>query len=152
MKGNAPAPHRAAKWGLIAYVFIVGLISLWPTPVDRDGAELLARALGKLHRWGIPDWMDYGFVESASNVLLFVPLGALVTWMMGGRYWWVGVSAGILLSSLSELAQFFFLPARYPTLADVAANTLGATLGGLLALLAMARRKAGRIRRGTRTL
>ena len=143
MKGNALAPPRAAKWGLTAYVFIVGLISLWPTPVDRHGGALLLKGLRKLHRWGVPDWVDYGFVESASNVLLFLPLGALMVWMLGRRYWWAGTAAGILLSSLSELAQFFFLPARYPTLADVAANTLGATLGALLALLAMTRRKSG---------
>jgi len=143
VKGNALAPHRAAQWGLIAYVFIVGLLSLWPTPVDRAGGALLLKALRKLHRRGVPAWVDYGFVESASNVLLFVPLGALVAWLLGRRYWWAGTAAGILLSSLSELAQFFFLPARYPTLADVAANTLGATLGALLALLAMTRRKAG---------
>jgi VanZ family protein len=145
-------PRRAAQWGLVAYGVLLGVIAFWPVPVDRAGAALLLKALRKLHRWGIPDWVDYGFVESASNVLLFVPLGALVVWIMGRRYWWVGAAAGILLSSLSELAQFFFLPARYPTLADVAANTLGATLGALLALLAMARRKSGRSRRGARTL
>jgi VanZ family protein len=143
VKGNALPTQRAAGWGLIAYVFLVGLLSLWPTPVDRDGAALLLKGLRKLHRWGVPTWVDYGFVESASNVLLFVPLGALVVWLLGRRYWWAGPAAGILLSSLGELAQFFFLPARYPTLADVAANTLGATLGALLSLLAMTRRKAG---------
>ncbi|MCU1530660.1 MAG: VanZ family protein [Arthrobacter sp.] len=143
--------HRIAQWGLTAYIGVLGLVALWPTPVDRAWAEILLKVLRKvlrkLHRWGIPEWVDYSFVESASNVLLFVPLGALVVGMMGRRYWWVGTAAGILLSCLSELAQFFFLPARYPTLADVAANTLGATLGGLLALLAMARSKSVRIRR-----
>jgi glycopeptide antibiotics resistance protein len=101
---------------------------------------LLLQALRKLHRWGIPDWVDYGFVEAASNVLLFVPLGALMVWLMGRRYWWVGPAAGVLLSSLIELAQFLFLPARYPTLADIAANTLGAALGAGLAMLATPRR------------
>lgn len=145
-------PHRVAKWGLIAYVSVLGLVALWPTPVDRAGADLLLRALKKLHRRGIPEWVDYGLVESASNVLLFVPLGALVVWIMGQRYWWVGIAVGLLLSSLIELAQFFFLPARYPTVLDIAANTLGATLGGLLAVLITARRKAVRIRRPARTL
>ena len=51
----------------------LAVIALWPVPVDRAGGELLFKALRKLHRWGIPGWVDYGFVESASNVLLFVP-------------------------------------------------------------------------------
>jgi glycopeptide antibiotics resistance protein len=144
--------RRAATWGRISYVFILGLVALWPTPVDRAGAELLLRALRKLHRWGIPEWVDYSLVESASNVLLFVPLGALMVWLLGRAYWWVGPAAGLLLSSLIELAQFLFLPARYPTLADVAANTLGAALGAVLALLITARRKTVRIPPPARTL
>ncbi|WP_427133174.1 VanZ family protein [Pseudarthrobacter sp. S9] len=145
-------PRRAATWGLTAYGLILGVVALWPSPVDRPVAGLLRKALRKLHLWGIPDWVDYGRVEVASNVLLFVPLGALVAWILGMRYWWVGTAAGIVLSGLIELAQLLFLPARFPSLADVAANSLGAMLGGLLALLLMARRKAGRRRQRARTL
>lgn len=149
-------PHRIAAWGLAAYVVILGLITLWPTPVDRGaGGELVMKALRRLHRWGIPEWVDYGFVEAASNVLLFVPLGALVVWIMGPGYWWVGAAAGLLLSCLIELAQFAFLPARYPTIADVLANTAGAALGGLLILLilhVMARREDVRNPAPARTL
>lgn len=145
-------PHRTATWGLVAYAVVLGPIAFWPTPVDRAGGELLIKALRKLHGWGIPEWVDYGFVESASNVLLFVPLGALMVWIMGRRCWWVGVAAGLLLSCLIELAQFLFLPARYPALADVAANTLGAALGALLALLIIVRRKPVRIPPPARTL
>lgn len=143
---------RIAAWGLTAYIVVLGLIALWPLPVDRAGGELLARALRKLHRWGFPGWVDYGFVEAVSNVLLFVPLGALVVWLLGSSYGWVGPAAGLLLSILIELAQFLFLPYRYPTLTDVAANTFGAVLGTLLALLTMAGSKAARSPRPPRTL
>ena len=47
-----------------------------------------------------------------------------------------------MLSACIELAQFVFLPARYPSLLDVAANTSGATLGSLLMLLVLTLRKA----------
>ena len=144
--------HRAAGWGLVAYISGLALIALWPVPVDRAGGQLLARALRKLHRRGVPEWVDYGFVESASNVLLFVPLGALVVWLLGRPYGWVGPAAGLLLSSLIELAQFLFLPERYPTLADVAANTSGAVIGALLALLTTAYRKPVRSPPPARTL
>ncbi|MGY2743206.1 VanZ family protein [Arthrobacter sp. UYCu723] len=133
--------RRVAGWEFTAYAIILAAIALWPTPVDRAGAGLLVKALRKLHRWGIPGWIDYAFVESASNVLLFVPLGALVVRILGRRCWWAGVAAGMLLSGLIELAQLLFLPARYPTLLDVAANTAGATLGSLLTLLVMTLRK-----------
>lgn len=130
-------PTRAASWGLGVYVIVLGFIALWPVPVDRAGGQLLAKALRKLHRWGMPQRLDYGFVESASNVLLFVPLGALVVWLVGRLYGWAGPAAGLTLSSLIEIAQFLFLPERYPALSDVAANTLGAALGAFLALLTM---------------
>ncbi|MCU1522730.1 MAG: VanZ family protein [Arthrobacter sp.] len=133
--------RRIARWEFFAYALILGAIALWPTPVDRAGAGLLVKALKELHRRGMPGWIDYAFVESASNVLLFVPLGALVVWILGGRYWWTGGVAGMLLSALIELAQFVFLPARYPTLLDVAANTAGAALGGLFTLLILTLRK-----------
>lgn len=133
--------RRVARWEFFAYALILGAIALWPTPVDRAGAGLLAEALEKLHGRGMPAWIDYAFVESAANVLLFVPLGALVVRIFGRRFWWIGAAAGMLLSAAIELAQFFFLPARYATLLDVAANTAGATLGGLLALWALTLRK-----------
>ncbi|MDQ0822099.1 VanZ family protein [Arthrobacter sp. V4I6] len=133
--------RRVATWEFFAYAMILGAIAMWPTPVDRAGAGLLAEALKELHQRGMPGWIDYAFVESASNVLLFVPLGILVVWILGRRNWWAGGAAGLVLSALIELAQFVFLPARYPTLLDVAANTAGATLGGLLTLLVLTLRR-----------
>lgn len=134
--------RRIARWEFFAYALVLGAIALWPTPVDRAGAGLLVKALKELHRRGMPGWIDYAFVESASNVLLFIPLGVLVVSIFGRRHWWAGGAVGMLLSALIELAQFVFLPARYPTLLDVAANTGGAALGGLLMLLVLTLRKA----------
>jgi len=91
-------------------------------------------------------------VEIAANVLLFVPLGVLVARILGVRLWWGGVVAGFLLSVLIELCQSAFLPARFPSIADVAANTLGATLGAVLALLLMLRRHRVRNPAPARTL
>lgn len=141
-----------ATLGLITYVGLLAAVALWPQPVDRPFSELLLRALRALHRRGVPNWVDYGFVESSSNVLLFLPLGALVVWIIGRSYWWVGAAAGLLTSCGIELAQFLFLPGRYPTLADVVANSLGATLGALLTLLIMTRRRPVRNRVPARSL
>lgn len=135
-------PQRVATWGLIAYVAVLAAVALWPQPVDRPVAGLLRAALRWLHGRGIPGWLDYGFVESAANVLLFVPLGALVALIIGRGYWWVGAAAGLLISCAIELAQLLFLPGRYATPADVLANTIGAVLGALLTLLVRRRRRA----------
>ncbi|WP_254788191.1 VanZ family protein [Arthrobacter sp. ok909] len=78
--------------------------------MDRDASDFLMRSLRKLHRWGVPLWFDYG-----------------------------GAAAGFLLSALIELSRLAFLPARFPSVADVAANTFGAMVGALLALVFMAR-------------
>lgn len=144
--------HRVATWGLAAYVAVLAGVALWPQPVDQPISGLLDRALRALHRRGVPDWVDYAFVESAANVLLFVPLGALVAWIIGRGYWWVGAAAGLLTSCAIELAQFLFLPDRYPTVADVLANALGALLGALLALPIMPHRRPVRNRGPARTL
>jgi VanZ family protein len=137
-----PPRRRVVTWEFFAYALILGAIALWPTPVDRAGGGKLAEALQELHQRGMPGWIDYAFIESAANVLLFVPLGALVVRIFGSRYWWTGAAAGLVLSALIELAQFLFLPARYPTLLDVAANTGGATLGSLLTLLVLTLRRS----------
>ncbi|WP_139164155.1 VanZ family protein [Arthrobacter sp. ok362] len=132
-------PRRAAMWALGAYLLALGLIALWPVPVDQGASDFLMRSLRQLHRWGVPPWFNYGVVELTSNVILFLPLGALVTRILGARLWWGGVAVGFLLSVLVELAQLVFLPARFPSVIDVAANTFGAMVGALSALLLMAR-------------
>ena len=58
-------------WALGAYVLGLGLIALWPVPVDQGASDLLMRALRKLHRWGVPASFDYSVVELAANVILF---------------------------------------------------------------------------------
>ena len=133
-------PQRVATWGLIAYFAMLAAVALWPQPVDRPVAGLLRSTLRWLHRSGVPGWVDYGFLESAANVLLFIPLGFLVTRLAGRGFWWLGTAAGLLTSCAIEAAQFLLLPARYPTAADVLANTVGALLGTLLAALLGRRR------------
>jgi hypothetical protein len=132
-------PRRAAVLGLGAYALVLGLIAFWPVPVDRGGSVILMRWLGNLHRWGVPPWFNYGVVEVASNVLLFIPLGALIARILGLRLWWGAVAAGFLVSVLIELSQLVFLPARFASIADVAANTSGAIIGALAARVLMAR-------------
>ena len=48
-------------------------IGFWPYPVDALIHDVLGRVLVYLHSVGIPDVVDYRFIERGANVLLFVP-------------------------------------------------------------------------------
>lgn len=89
--------------------------------------------------WAQPE--HYGVLL---NVLLFVPLGALLA-LVTGRVWWRVTLAGALTSGLVELVQDQWLT-RDGSWSDVAANTLGALTGamGVSLLARRGSRRAGR--------
>lgn len=133
--------------GLFAvYVVAAAAILLWPTRVDAPFDSGLFAALRALHDHGIPSFVDYAFVESGANVLMFVPLGFLLTAILSRRMSWLPTIIGSAASAAGELAQLLFLPNRVASIQDVAANTVGALIGTLLAVavreLALARRRA----------
>jgi glycopeptide antibiotics resistance protein len=96
------------------------------------------RILEVLHRIGLPGWVNYGFVEAGSNVLMFVPLGALIALYFMRSLWWVSAVLGLTLSLCVEFGQEVLLPRRFASAGDLAANTAGALIGG--AIVAVARR------------
>ncbi|SMG15946.1 VanZ family protein [Agreia pratensis] len=124
---------RTRRWawralGMIAILVVA--ITFWPTPVDKPFQSALARLLGVLHRHGLPEWITYSVVESASNVVMFVPLGALIALLAWPSLWWVSGLLGFVASLTIELTQALWLPQRFPSAGDVVANTAGALLGG----------------------
>lgn len=76
--------------------------------------------------WALPQ----GWIEFVANILLFVPLGFLLT-ALSPRPWW-GVVLAVTVSVGVELVQVL-LPARLPSPRDVLANALGAGVGAMLA-------------------
>jgi glycopeptide antibiotics resistance protein len=122
-------------------------ITLWPTPVDRPVDRQLLGLLAWLHRAGMPGFVDYDFVQTASNVVMFLPLGVLVAILVTPSLWWASGVLGLTLSVGVELCQYLFLPQRFASLYDVASNTAGALLGGaIVALMRRLTRVAGRRR------
>jgi hypothetical protein len=72
------ADTAGAARGLLAlYVAALAFVAFWPTPVDRPIAGRLETVLFALHRSGLPELINYSFVEFASNILLFAPIGIL---------------------------------------------------------------------------
>lgn len=141
---SAPDPARASAGSrrfavaiAAAYGVAVLLIGFWRTPVDASSRTWLDAAIDHAHRLGAPTWFGYEVVESLANVAFFVPLGLLVVLFAGARWWWAGALAGLVLSAAIETGQALFLPARYATLDDVLANTIGATVGALLGVVVL---------------
>jgi len=117
------------------YLAFVLLVTLWPTTVDRPIDPYLIRFLAALHRQGWPAFIDYTFVEVAANVAFFVPVGFLVCIALPFRRAWWAVLIGAGLSALIEAAQWLFLPGRVASVGDIAANTAGALIGTIIAVL-----------------
>lgn len=114
--------RRWALAGLIAYAATAGLVLLLPvsySAIVNAIGDWLATELGL-------DWFGSGWVEFVGNIILFAPLGALLTLLIGRL--WPSVSTAVLFSAGVELIQFL-VPLREPTLRDVLSNSIGALLG-----------------------
>lgn len=128
---------------LLLYAAAVVLIVMWPSPVDEKARGMLARILRGLHDRHLLEFLGYPQVEFASNIALFIPLGLLLGLLLGRRIWGIAVLICLTASAAIEAVQFVFLPARFATVDDIIANTLGGLIGALVAgaLLARGRRR-----------
>lgn len=140
--------QRGERYTLLAVLVVMVAILFWPTPVDAPVYGMLNRVLTGLHAHGIPGWFDYGFVEFTANILLFVPLGALVASVMMRPLWWVSAVAGLSFSLIVEFTQAVFLPARFGSAGDLIANTTGALIGGAAVAVVRALREKPTTRGG----
>jgi glycopeptide antibiotics resistance protein len=117
------------------YLGALALILLWPVPVDQTGAtsNLVNAILGWANATPGLGWLDYNFLESSANMLLFVPLGFLVclTWP-GVNHLWLTLT-GAVVSLAAELLQLFVITQRVFSLDDVLHNSLGVAIGVALA-------------------
>ena len=119
---------------LAAYALLAAIILL--SPVSYSGL------LRWMTEWvlavtGLPPF-GTGWVEFFANILLFLPLGLLLTLLF--RHPWYGALLAVGLSVAAELVQIL-IPSRQPTLRDILANLIGAVIGALLAWLFVLRRR-----------
>ncbi len=68
------------------------------------------------------------------NVLMFVPVGLFFLLLVGRRQWWAAVLLGVALTVGIEVVQLF-LPDRVSDLRDIVANSVGAFVGVMAALV-----------------
>ena len=140
---STSGPRRAIVATLaLGYGAFLAFVVFWPSPIDQPVEGLLDRAISELHERGVPQFVDYAFIESFANILLFVPVGFLLGMMVPLRWWPVALLLGPALSAGIEVAQRELLEARYATIEDVVANSIGATIGVFLAVFIRAVVKA----------
>ena len=120
---------------VLAYGVVVLLATMWPTPLDQGFESSINRLLEVLHRNGVPQWFGYNKLEFTANVLMFVPLGFLVSMLLPVRVWWLALIICPGISVAIELTQAFALSARFATISDVVSNSIGALIGALVAVL-----------------
>jgi glycopeptide antibiotics resistance protein len=114
---------------LALYLAALAFVAFWPTPVDRPVAGRLQAVLFALHHVGVPELINYSFVEFACNVLLFTPIGMLAALAFPAFHRGRIVLSAFLASCCIELGQKVFLHDRFPSAMDIVANTAGAMLG-----------------------
>lgn len=140
--------HKVAAILAVVYFAALAGILFWPSPVDKPIGSEVWQIIAWLHNFGIPTWLvGYKQIEFAANILLFVPFGIVLTLRLHRTWWWLVVPMAAVASGAVELAQGLFLPQRFPSLSDTAANTAGAFIGALLVLFvwSLRRRRALRI-------
>lgn len=129
---STPLSVTMARWLLAAILVAVLVIVLWPSRPAGAAQSSMELWFADLHARGLPDWIGFGLLEFAANVLMFVPLGVLG--VLARPPFGVGavVSCCGLLSIAVELGQWLLIPGRTGDYRDVIANIIGAALGALL--------------------
>ena len=116
------------------YLGVVGFITLGPQPLDEGTDSLVWRLLAFFSRFDALSWVTYATLEFWANVAMFVPVGLFFVLLLGRRRWWVAVVAGVALTCAIEFAQMF-LPDRVSDPRDIVANSVGAFVGVIVALI-----------------
>ncbi|MGH8250870.1 MAG: VanZ family protein [Steroidobacteraceae bacterium] len=124
--------RRIAAWLLAVITFLVVYGSLYPFRFAATDGASLVEVLGRL------TFARTTRSDIAANVLLYLPLGACLTWLLASRLGGLvaaitATGAAAALSFTIESAQLYETR-RVASLADVAYNTIGAFAGSWIAL------------------
>lgn len=134
----------AARVLLVPYAIALGLIVWLPGEEASKATGIVfwfARFVSDLT--GLPLAISSTVFEFLANIVLFVPLGLLLTLGWPRLKPWLVVLIGCASSITIELVQLA-IPSRYSTVSDVIANTLGTAVGcgiGMLVVRALRTRR-----------
>jgi len=131
---SAPGMHRRLRfrvWVIAGLaVYAAAVVAVLVLPVSYSS---IVNAIGEwLHSSVGLTGFGTGWIEFTANVLMFAPLGFLLTLLFGRP--WVGILLALALSVMAELVQIV-IPSRQPSLRDILANAAGAAVGAAVAML-----------------
>lgn len=126
--------HPVLSVVTLMYLGVVAFITLGPQPLDEGTDSLVWRVLRFFARHDATSWLTYATVEFWANVAMFVPVGLFFLLLLGRRRWWLAILLGVGLTFAIEFAQMF-LPGRVSDPRDVVANSVGAFIGVVVALV-----------------
>lgn len=133
--------RRRTAW-VLAALYLGALAAVVFSPIqwwlNRLTVKIYVIVVYDLHG---PTWLRPEHVGALLNVVLFVPFGVLLVWLVRTR-WWVATALAVATSCGIELLQALPQLQRQPSLTDVVTNGLGALLGGVLARAVDARASA----------
>lgn len=141
---RAPAAARERRWRALLvllglYVAVLGFFLLAPTSTTPSSIFYVVSSTAEA--LGLPAGVvTTRRVEFLANVLVFVPVLAAVMVLRPRTSWVAAVALGFAASLAVELVQAVFLSARWATISDVVANTVGAALGAAIGVWLRGRR------------
>jgi len=126
--------HPVLSVVTLVYLGVVAFITLGPQRLDEGTDSLVWRLLGFFSRFDALSWITYATLEFWANVAMFVPVGLFFLLLLGRRRWWAAIVLGIFLTCAIEFTQMF-LPGRVSDPRDIVANSVGAIVGVVVALV-----------------
>ena len=116
-----------------AYGLALAMVGFWRTPIDQNVPVVkLPPAVWMQDGLGLTITQSYHAVEAGANVMLFVPLGALVVLWRRDWTWLHAAAIAFATTALIETAQQVLRPERFAAVSDLVANTLGGAIGALV--------------------
>lgn len=145
MEGKPTESARARKippriWVAVSVLVAYLIVLMFMTLTSASTASLIGPLFGQLGR-RFP-WMTFVRLEFVSNILLFVPLGAVLT-VLFERARYLVFPLAFVASVGIEATQSLAFFNRVPSTLDIIANTAGACVGLILVVLieALTRRR-----------
>ena len=128
--------HPALSLTLGIYLVALAWLTLTPSSTSGEALSILRRLLLVMQSIDALAWVRYDQVEFVANIALFVPMGVLMTLLLGRRGWWAALAVGVIASCWIELAQYVWLPSRVADPRDLVSNSIGTAIGVIVVLAA----------------
>lgn len=126
--------HKHRWFALLTLAYLTGLAAILFTPISFSGTGIyiMPVGLGRVNLTHL-DLANLGFAE---NILLTLPLGLLLKWVVPRMSLWGIGTSGLFVGSSIETMQYIlsqhWLINRSSDINDVLANALGILIGGMV--------------------